>query len=226
MREAPISTIHGRNGGRLALRAVVFDYGMVLTGPPDPAAHAALVRIVGLPADRLDSLYWADRPAYDEGKLTGLEFWRKLARDAGRNLRPAELEELCELDARMWLTENPPMLAWQLALKQRGLLTAIVSNMGDTVHDLMQRKFDWLSRFDVLVWSYQLHVTKPGPAIYRYVLEKLGTQREETLFIDDRPVNVEAAISIGMKGVVFTTVEKLREDLIALHLDSELPLPA
>jgi putative hydrolase of the HAD superfamily len=199
---------------------------MVLTGPPDPAAHAALVRIVGLPADRLDSLYWADRPAYDEGKLTGLEFWRKLARDAGRNLRPAELEELCELDARMWLTENPPMLAWQLALKQRGLLTAIVSNMGDTVHDLMQRKFDWLSRFDVLVWSYQLHVTKPGPAIYRYVLEKLGTQREETLFIDDRPVNVEAAISIGMKGVVFTTVEKLREDLIALHLDSELPLPA
>jgi len=199
---------------------------MVLTGPPEPAAHAALIRIVGLPPDRLDSLYWADRPAYDEGKLTGLEFWRKLARDAGRNLRPAELEELCELDARMWLTENPPMLAWQLALKQRGLLTAIVSNMGDTVHDLMQRKFDWLSRFDVLVWSYQLHVTKPGPAIYRYVLEKLGTQREETLFIDDRPVNVEAAISIGMKGVVFTTVEKLREDLIALHLDSELPLPA
>ena len=199
---------------------------MVLTGPPDPAAHAALVRIVGLPADRLDSLYWADRPAYDEGKLTGLEFWRKLARDAGRNLRPAELEELCELDARMWLTENPPMLAWQLALKQRDLLTAIVSNMGDTVHDLMQRKFDWLSRFDVLVWSYQLHVTKPGPAIYRYVLEKLGTQPAETLFIDDRPVNVEAANALGMKGVVFTTLEMLREELIASRLDSQLPLPA
>jgi len=198
---------------------------MVLTGPPDPAAHAALVRIVGLPADRLDSLYWADRPAYDEGKLTGLEFWRKLARDAERNLRPAELEELCELDARMWLTENPPMLAWQLALKQRGLLTAIVSNMGDTVHKRMQRELDWLSRFDVLVWSYQLRTAKPDPDIYRYVLEKLGTQREETLFIDDRPVNVEAAIAIGMKGIVFSAVEKLGDDLRASGLDAELPLP-
>ena len=226
MREAPLSTIHGRNGGRLALRAVVFDYGRVLTGPPDPAAHAALVRITGLPRDRLDSLYWADRPAYDEGKLTGLEFWQMLTREAGLNLKPSELEELNEWDARMWTTENPVMLAWQLALKQRGLLTAIVSNMGDTVHKRMQRKFDWLSRFDVLVWSYQLHVTKPDPAIYRYVLEKLGTQPAETLFIDDRPVNVEAAISLGMKGVVFTTVEKLREELIASHLDSELPLPA
>jgi putative hydrolase of the HAD superfamily len=126
----------------------------------------------------------------------------------------------------MWLTENSPMLAWQLALKQRGVLTAILSNMGDTVHKRMQRELDWLSCFDVLVWSYQLHVTKPDPAIYRYVLEKLGTQPAETLFIDDRPVNVEAAISIGMKGMVFTTVEKLREDLIASHLDSELPLPA
>ena len=61
----------------MALRAVVFDYGMVLTGPQDPEAHAALMRITGLPLDRFESLYWADRHAYDEGKLTGLAFWRR-----------------------------------------------------------------------------------------------------------------------------------------------------
>ena len=69
------------------------------------------------------------------------------------------------------------MLAWQLALKQRGLLTAIVSNMGDSVHENMVRELDWLSRFDVLVWSYQLGMAKPDPAIYRYALERLGTGR-------------------------------------------------
>jgi putative hydrolase of the HAD superfamily len=210
----------------LALRAVVFDYGNVLSLPPDPAAHAELARITGLSADRLDSLYWAGRPPYDEGKITGLEFWQKLARAAGLNLKPAELEELNELDVRMWVTENPAMLAWQLALKQHGLLTAIVSNMGDTVLEQMQREFNWLSRFDVLVWSYQVRIAKPDPAIYRYALEKLGTQPEETLFIDDRPVNVEAANKMGMKGVVFTTVENLRANLIAAGLDKELPLPA
>jgi putative hydrolase of the HAD superfamily len=183
------------------------------------------VRITGLAAPQLDSTYWAGRRAYDSGLLTGLEFWRKFARVTELNLEPAELEELNEWDARMWTTENPAMLAWQLALKRRGLLTAIVSNMGEAVYEHIQRELNWLSRFDVLVWSYQLRVTKPDPAIYRYVLEKLSTRPEETLFIDDRQVNVEAAIALGMKGVVFTTVEMLREDLIAQGLDGTVPLP-
>jgi len=228
-RSAPLNDTrapnHGRYGGILALRAVVFDYGMVLTGPPEPTAHAALLRITGLDAGRLDSIYWTERRAYDEGKLTGLEFWRKVTCEAGLSLSASVIEELTEWDARMWMTENPAMLAWQLAVKQRGLLTAIVSNMGDTVHERMQHELDWLSRFDVLVWSYQLRVTKPANAIYHYVLEKLGTRPEETLFVDDRPMNVEAAKALGMQGVIFTTVEKLREKLIAWRLDSELPLP-
>jgi putative hydrolase of the HAD superfamily len=209
----------------LALRAVVFDYGMVLTGPPDPVAHAALARITGLATDRLDSLYWAHRHAYDLGLLTGHDFWRRLAREAKLNLSQAAIEELTFWDIRMWMTENPAMLAWQLALKRRGLLTAIISNMGDTVHRAMERELDWLSRFDVLVWSYQLHVAKPDPAIYRYVLEKLGTQPEETLFLDDRPVNVEAANALGIQGLVFSTVENLRTGLVARGLDREVPLP-
>ncbi|MGA9061026.1 MAG: HAD family phosphatase [Terracidiphilus sp.] len=209
----------------LALRAVLFDYGRVLTGPPDPAAHAALVRITGLPANRLDSLYWANRDAYDKGELTGVGFWRELARDAGLVLPASAVIELNLWDARMWTTENPAMLAWQRELKQRGLLTAIVSNMGDAVHEYMERKLGWLSRFDVLVWSYQLRVAKPDPAIYRYVLGRLGTRPEETLFVDDKPENVQAAAAMGIKALLFSTVENLRADLIAQELDKEVPLP-
>jgi putative hydrolase of the HAD superfamily len=125
----------------------------------------------------------------------------------------------------MWTRGDRVMLSWQLALQQRGLLTAIVSNMGDTVHRHMQRELDWLSRFDVLVWSYQLHMAKPDPAIYRYALERLGARPAETLFLDDKPENVAAAAALGMKGLVFSTVEKLRSNLIDSGLSEELPLP-
>jgi putative hydrolase of the HAD superfamily len=209
----------------LALRAVVFDYGMVLTGLPDPEAHAELLRITGLPRARFESLYWADRHAYDEGKLTGLDFWRKLIRDAGLNLPPASDEELNHWDARMWTTENPAMLAWQMQLRERGFLTGILSNMGDNVLANIERTFDWLPRFDVLVWSYQLRMAKPDPAIYRHILKDLGTLPEETLFLDDKRINVEAALDLGMKAIQFSTVEQLREDLIAAGLDAVLPLP-
>ncbi|HEY1901106.1 MAG TPA: HAD family phosphatase [Terracidiphilus sp.] len=209
----------------MALRAVVFDYGMVLTGPQDPEAHAALLRITGLPMDRFELLYWADRHAYDEGKLTGIAFWQKFLRQGGLELGSGTVEELNRLDAHMWTTQNPAMLAWQLELKQRGIRTGILSNMGDNVLENMQREFDWLPRFDVLVWSYQLRMAKPDPAIYLHVLKELGTRAEETLFIDDKLVNVEAARALGIQAIQFSSVEKLREDLIAAGLDKELPLP-
>jgi putative hydrolase of the HAD superfamily len=210
----------------LAVRAVVFDYGMVLTGPPDPKAHAELLRITGMSAEKLDALYWADRSAFDAGKLNGHSYWRGIVQKAGLTLSPAAIEELIHWDARLWMALNPPMLAWAGALKARGIRTAILSNMGDTVLEAMEREFDWLARFDVLVWSYQLHMAKPDAAIYHYALEKLGTRPEETLFVDDRQVNVEAAASLGIKALVFTTAEDLRADLIAHGFDKELPLPA
>jgi putative hydrolase of the HAD superfamily len=209
----------------LALRAVIFDYGMVLTGPRDPESHRALLRITGLPIERFENFYWADRHAYDEGKLTGITFWQKLVREAGLNLTPSQVEELSNLDARMWTTENPAMLAWQQQLKQRGLLTAILSNMGDNVLANLEREFDWIHRFDVLIWSYQWQMAKPDPAIYRLVLDKLNVRPEESLFLDDKLLNVEAAQALGMKAIQFTTIDHLRKDLIAQGLDSELPLP-
>lgn len=209
----------------MALRAVIFDYGMVLTAPPDPNAFAHLQRITGLDAPRLNELYWADRHAYDEGKLTGRQFWQKLALVAGLAMTADQIDELNDWDARMWTTENPPMLAWQKQLKERALKTAILSNMGDNVHQRMMREFAWLSHFDVLVWSYQLKMAKPDLAVYHYVLKELETEPAEAFFIDDKIANIEAARALGMRAHLFSTPERLREDLIAQGMDRELPLP-
>lgn len=210
----------------MALRAVVFDYGMVLTAAPDQEAHDAMVRITGLPVDRFESLYWADRHAYDEGKLTGITFWQKILRDGKLSLGDDALHELNRLDARMWTTQNPRMLAWQQKLKENGIKTAILSNMGDLVLESIQREFKWIGNFDVLVWSYQLHMAKPDPQIYLHALEKLGTKPEETLFLDDKQVNVDAAIALKMKSLQFSTVDRLRADLEAAGFGRDLPLPA
>ena len=206
----------------MALRAVVFDYGIVLTGPPDAAAWAALLRITGLPEERFQSLYWTSRIAYDEGKLTGIGFWQKFLREAGLPLDYAK--ELNRCDTRLWTVENPVMVAWQRKLKERGLLTAILSNISENVLESIEREFDWIQRFDVLVWSFQLGIVKPDPAIYRYTLSKLGTQPEETLFIDDKRPNVEAARALGIQAIEFSSVDQLREELIARGLDGVLPL--
>jgi len=120
---------------------------------------------------------------------------------------------------------KPAMLAWQEQLKQRGLLTAFLSNMGDNVLANIEREFAWIHRFDVLVGSFQLHMAKPDPAIYLHTLNELDVEPAEMLFLDDKIENIEAARALGIQAILFSTVERLRSDLIAHGFDAELPLP-
>ena len=210
----------------MALRAVVFDYGMVLSCPPQDHARHEILRITGLPHEKFDQLYWIDRHAYDRGELSGLRFWQKLVSDAGLNLSAEEIARLNFWDAEMWTTVNPEMLAWHGQLKLRGLQTGILSNMGDSVLENILRSFAWIADFDVLVWSFQHDLAKPEPAIYELLLDRLGTAPEETLFLDDKLENIVAARHLGIRGLQFSTVDQLRQDLISAGLDAWLPLPA
>jgi putative hydrolase of the HAD superfamily len=209
----------------LSLQAVVFDYGMVLSGPQDPAAYAELQRITGLSGEALEKLYWVDRHAYDRGELTGLEFWQKLVRDGGLTLSAAEIDQLNHWDVRMWSTINEETLKWHRMLKERGMKTGILSNMGDSVLEHLLEKHAWIEDFDVLIWSYQHLMAKPEPEIYHLLLERLGTAPEETLFLDDKIENIEAARKVGIVALQFSTVSQLRQDLISSGLDQWLPLP-
>ena len=209
----------------MSLRAVVFDYGMVLSGPPHTQSHDALKRITGLSHEAFERLYWIDRHAYDRGDLTGLAFWEKLVSDAGLKLSSEQIADLNHWDARMWTTINPETLAWHRQLKGHGLKTGILSNMGDSVLDNIKRNFSWIEDFDVLIWSYQHRMAKPQPEIYHLLLDQLGTAPEETLFLDDKLENIEAARRLGIRALQFSTVDQLREDLISSGMDAWLPLP-
>ena len=209
----------------MALRAVVFDYGMVLSGPPHLPAREELKRITGLSEEEFDRLYWVDRLAYDRGDLSGLAFWQKFVSDAGLPLSAEEIRQLNHWDAMMWSTTNPETLAWHRQLKEQGFRTGILSNMGDSVLESILEKFAWLEDFDVLIWSYQHNMIKPDPAIYELLLNRLGAAPEETLFLDDKLENIEAARQLGIVGLQFSTVAQLRQDLISTGLDTALPLP-
>jgi putative hydrolase of the HAD superfamily len=210
-------------GETLSLKAVIFDYGLVLTGPQSPKAIVAALRITGLSRERFDQLYWEDRPAYDEGNLTGLSYWKKILAEAGLNPGPELIKEMIYLDGRMWLTENAAILRWHERLKAAGLKTAILSNMGDLVQMEIERSCKWLTRFDVQVWSNQLRIAKPDPRIYMHTVARLGLFPEEILFLDDRLVNVQAARRLGMRSLVFSTMNQLERDIASAGMDCELP---
>jgi putative hydrolase of the HAD superfamily len=208
-----------------APRAVIFDFGRVLSMPPDADAHTALVAAAGVPDEVFEEHYWAHRHAYDAGALNGKTYWQKVSEGAGFPLTPERLAAFHHHDALMWANLNAPMLEWASALQKAGVKTAILSNMGDVNLAYMREHFDWLAGFTWLTWSCELLTAKPDPAIYRHTLEKLGVAAHEAIFVDDIPANIEAARALGIDGIQFTNVEQLRHDLEARGLDGKLPLP-
>ena len=58
-------------------------------------------------------------------------------------------------------------------------------------------------------------MVKPDPAIYHLLEERYDLTPAKTVFIDDTPVNIEAARNLGWKGIIYKdykqTVEELSE---------------
>ncbi len=207
----------------MALEAVIFDYGMVLSEPQDPASLAALKQITRLDDRAFDEHYWRYRHRYDLGELNGRTFWEAISRDAGLDLTPVEIARLMEHDVVMWSTLNEAMIRWAAAVQDAGLRTAILSNMGEELLCSMRREFGWLGRFNHHTWSCELRIAKPDPAIYRYTCEKLGVLPGNALFLDDKPENIAAAEAVGLQAIRFTTAEALGAELQARGLAAALP---
>ena len=195
------------------LQAVIFDYGEVLSGPPNPQAHQNLLNIAGVEKELFEKAYWAYRLDYDADILNGQTYWQAVARDTEAHFTPQQIEQLMEQDAAMWMDLNPAMVAWITKIKQAGLRLGILSNMGYGVLGYILPRFDWLAQFDQLTWSCELGVVKPDPAIYLHTLKKLQVLPEQALFIDNLEKNIAAAESVGLHALLFTSVDQLRKDL-------------
>ena len=209
----------------MALRAVIFDYGKVLSALPDAEAHSSLVAATGLEAGIFEDHYWANRHAYDSGELNGRTYWRKISQEAGFSMSEDLLVSLIEHDGRMWGNLNQPMVNWAQRLVEHGLKVGVLSNMGDGTRDHLLREHAWLQKLHYLTWSCELLTAKPDAAIYRHTLEKLGVAANESLFIDDIQVNVDAAKAIGMDAIRFSTVAELRKSLSERKLEGVIPFP-
>jgi len=91
------------------------------------------------------------------------------------------------------------------SLRDRGLATGLVSNAFDPgwlLHEDLAR-MGLAERLDAAVFSSEIGMRKPHPAIFEAVLSRLGVAPEETLFVGDRRYeDVRGAKELGMTTVL------------------------
>ena len=75
-------------------------------------------------------------------------------------------------------------------------------------------RYGFLSWFEGIVVSGIEKVCKPNPKIYKILLNRYQLIPEETLFIDDRKQNVEAAKSLKIQTIHYSSPEQLKKTLL------------
>lgn len=110
---------------------------------------------------------------------------------------------------------------WIRSLKERGYKVYLLSNYGKTSFEAARDKerLSFLPLVDGGVISYEVKMVKPEPGIYMALLEKYHLKAEESVFLDDRAENIEAAKALGFQGIVvenFEQANKTLENLIEI----------
>ena len=197
------------------LKAVIFDYGDVLCLPPTAGDIEGSAQIMGISPALFRTLWHRHRDPYDRGDLSAENYWRKVAEDAARSIDAGQFRQLAARDVAMWSRLNPAMLGWREKLAAAGMKTAVLSNMHAEMVQYARKNFPWVERLNWATFSAEVRLIKPEPAIYEHCLRGLGVAPSESLFIDDREVNLAAARAMGIHGIQYKSMAQLRNDLHA-----------
>ena len=98
-------------------------------------------------------------------------------------------------------------------LKEKGYKLYLLSNFHCLAFETVYSKYDFFKHFDGGIISYKENLLKPESEIYYRLLDTYNLNAEESLFIDDTLVNVEAASRIGIRTVHFEGCELLEKSL-------------
>jgi HAD superfamily hydrolase (TIGR01509 family) len=145
----------------------------------------------------------------DRGKLTIAASFARTLSGLGIEPEPDLVGDLSRRDVELspafsrLCADTVPFLEW---LRSNGVLTALVSNCGDTTRPQLER-LGVIPLVDAAILSCEVGSMKPYPEIYVTALEELGVAAVDAVFIDDQPTFCVGAEAVGIRSIQIARAE-------------------
>lgn len=199
----------------MTIRALLFDIGGVLYRNGNALQRRKWEQRLALSKGQLDEIVFTNCVAQRAivGDAQPAEVWQEV----GQYLS-LSAQMLTEIQADFWNDGE-----WNLELFDfiRSIKpNYITGTISDAWLDARQNVKQYVNHefFDIMIFSAEVGMKKPGPGIYRHTLERLEISAEEAIFIDDRLKNIVGAEWIGMHPIQFTeTGQTIKEILFVLQ---------
>jgi putative hydrolase of the HAD superfamily len=202
-----------RRDGSGSLTAVILDYGQVLARSPTVPEFERMAKMFNVNFEAFYRMWEQSRGPYDRGDLTAEEYWLRLAKLTDTRLDGSQIEILRKAEVEIWAHLDPEMIDWLSRLHRAGIKTALLSNMPCDLVTYVRTNCRWIENFSFMTFSAEVRLIKPDPAIYEHTLGGLGVGAAETVFVDDREVNIEAARTLGIRTILFRSIAQLKDEL-------------
>ena len=212
----------------MSIKAVIFDYGQVISLPQDPKVITRLAEMIGAPRDKFEALLWPLRVEYDRGVITAKQYYNNILSKLNIRLDEKCIDEIIRMDLESWKNINPGTVKLMEDVKKAGYILGILSNMPHDFLAWARKNIPVFSLPHFGLFSCEVNLVKPDKAIYLKLLSLLseaavsletagsGIKGEELVFFDDNPENVRSAKALGINAFVWEGPENARRELFSL----------
>jgi putative hydrolase of the HAD superfamily len=206
------------------IRAVIFDFGGVITSSPfDAFARFEAERglpdgaIRGVNATDPDANAWA---RFERSEIDAAAFDAAFAEEAaaaGFRIRGQEVLALLSGDIR------PRMVAAIDAIKAAGFKTGCITNNVPSGKGAGMASSEAkaeavaavMARFDHIIESSKAGIRKPDPLIYAMMCDAVNVAPEACVYLDDLGINCKPAAAMGMIAIKVTSEDQALANLAA-----------
>jgi len=179
------------------INAIIFDFGDIFINLDKQATHDGLKNLgIRHWNEDLDQL----NLQYEVGSISAEEFLSGIQKHSNNasidDIRAAWNSILA--DFPLYRLEFLQMLSQKYRL-------FLLSNT-DAIHiETFEQKSgasfysDFYQCFEKVYFSFEIGMRKPNPDVYSLILDQHGLQAKQTLFIDDKKENTDAAAALGLQ---------------------------
>jgi putative hydrolase of the HAD superfamily len=189
--------------------------GVLLTNGWDRGIRTVASEKFGLDYAEMDERHHLTFDTYEEGKLSLDEYLNRVVFYQERSFSREEFKVFMYSQSQPF----PEMIELMRGLKtQHSLQVAAVSNEGRELTVYRVQKFKLGTFIDFFISSCFVHYRKPDADLYHIALDIAQVRPDQVVYIDDRPMFVEVAQGLGIKGIIHTGYEVTRKTLEGLGL--------